>query len=458
MKDKSFIALIAALFLFAFIASPTIAFLSNLGYLDALNTRNLAVLEKEYPPEVPGAAVFNSVEQLKVDMKNIYVNCLPFYNEIVSGVQTMEFSMLKLSEGVLQPAIYGKPAAPVTTEDTTGNPDSTTGEDGQSDTTQAPVQEVNYISTILGGNEERNYYGIEPLHVIDRSEITPEPQLKKMVDNQIAHLKRLMAAKPELNYYVYIGTRIQDTDACEVLMKGSPSTKDMLQYYIDSLPDNVKYAKFDMDSPEDRAAKQYKTDHHWNPYGAYEGYKQIVEMMDAGDPFECDILKVPGISWIGLSGSAVGFFDKLYEDNFYIFDFTDLPKLYGENYELTTDHYNWAERQKNILTGKYADKGGNDFYGIYNYPSRKITCEESQTDRNLLLIGDSFTWSTLPMLATHFNTTVAYNTPWLTRNNEKFDYNKIIEDNGITDVIIYMFSSRVVFGLEGNDMNHFVTK
>lgn len=452
MRDKTFIAVVCSILLFFFSVSPFIYALSSAGVLDALNTKNLIVTEKVYGPDVFGHQVLNTAERARTLLRNVYINCIPFYDTAVSSVRFAEVSLLGLTGRLAEP-FFSRPP-----EDAPPSPDTAptgSGEDTLPETEPLPPP-VEYLSVPVWGDGRPFIYAIEPLKVMERVEGASGDELQKLTEMQLAHIHRLKEAADGINYYVYMGTRLQETEMYDDMITGPDSTVRYYEYFRDHLDSDIRFDRFRMDTPDDRLNKKFRSDHHWNIYGAYEGYRQIISMMaedspEIGAPNEYEVIKIPGIKWIGSLGSAAGQTDMGYADDFYILDLTDLPDFSGNDYDL-------KGLQQSFTAGEFNKFGVSfDYYVAFNQPQDRYIFEGNHTGRNLLLLGDSYSWSISAILASHFDTTVCFIRPWTVANDVTYDYRQLIEDNGITDVLILLYSSRLLFGYDSTDFGRMLT-
>ncbi len=457
MKDKVFIIIVCTILLLFFLSSPIIAVLSSVGVLDALKTKNYIITEKVYEADMPGSVILNKIEQGKTLLENVYINCIPFYGSIVSSVQSVEVSMLSVTNNFIQ-SVINRPKDNNNTAQNTDKIENTNEETSvQIETKKTEPPPVEYYSMLMWGDGRPYFYAIEPLKVMERVEGASDTELQKFTEGQLGHIHRLKEATPELNYYVYMGTRMQETEMFDDMITGPLSTVKYFNYFKENLDSDIKLDYFRLDTPEDRINKKFRSDHHWNIYGAYEGYKQIINMMyertpEIGAPVEYDIIQVPDIKWLGSMGSTVGQTDMGYADNFYILDLEKLPDYSGNNYDI-------KEMQKSFLSGEFNKFGVNfDYYVAYNQPQDKYIFEGNHTGRNLLILGDSYSWSVSAILASHFDTTICHIKPWTIGNNVTYNYRQLIDENNITDVLIFLYSSRLLFGYDTTDFGRMLTE
>lgn len=151
-----------------------------------------------------------------------------------------------------------------------------------------------------------------------------------------------------------------------------------------------------VDSFEDYYRRFYKSDHHWNHVGSYEGYLEIAdflgaegERMTAGEEF---------LIGTDMSGSKAAYTRSTgvwVEDMYgYRFDFPAMSISIngspGEDYGYQNSPWPYS------LT----------YGGYYGEDHGEIIIDTEQDDReNILIIGDSYDNAILKLLASHYNRT-----------------------------------------------------
>lgn len=406
------------------------------------------------------------METARVAIKNTYVNCIPFYGVIVSSVQNVRLKALTLSDAVMQTLLYppenesgqalGDPADAVSVITDASEADTASPAAGQTEDTTAAAEpeKVRYIVSRISAGRP-NIFAAEQLKIMERLEAAKSQELNARLAKQIGCLNRLCRSYPGVNYYCYMGARIQETDFYSEIFKQPDSTAQYFRRFVEELDPDYSFDFLRIESPEDRLAKCYRTDHHWNMYGALEGYAQIINMIIEKEPgieapFEYDVVKINGIKWFGSCASSTGFNDESYLDDFYMADIGGFPAYKGNGINIKALFKVYSEG--NYPKGSYY----HDYYSSAFPTQSKYVFPDNDTGRNLLLIGDSYSWSIAHLIARHFDTTICYNNSWNVDDSVKYDYKKIIEDNGITDVVILLYSSRLLFGYDGFDVDNFL--
>ena len=137
----------------------------------------------------------------------------------------------------------------------------------------------------------------------------------------------------------------------------------------------------------------YRTDHHWTPLGAYEGYKKIISRFD----FEPE-----DISSFGYESVSREFFGSVWSESGIVNGVADELFILREKGEYSVVNYDTSDiydslyfMEKALTKDKYGVFMGGNFghIGIYG---------EGERD-TLVVIKDSFANCLVPFLACHFN-------------------------------------------------------
>ena len=203
----------------------------------------------------------------------------------------------------------------------------------------------------------------------------------------------------------------------------------------------------------------YKTDHHWQCFGSYQGYKDVFQMLrlaEQGETLMCP--KEPDSTMVGVpdddppavtdgaravlvsrymhgsksraTGTRGQFFGKVYVYNF---DYVPMsitkdgePFQYG-NPEL-------------YLSNQDFDREYNIWYGaVFGGDTGELIFDTGRTDRpDILVIGDSFDNAVLKLLAGHYNRLYSVDLRHYERQkNEPFNIDNYIKDHQINTVLFF---------------------
>lgn len=178
-------------------------------------------------------------------------------------------------------------------------------------------------------------------------------------------------------------------------------------------------------SAADTGQVYYYTDHHWTTYGAYQGYLAFCESK--------------GFEPVSL--------DDMYSE-------VVTNKFYGTIYSKVNDYNHKSDfitiykNENDVLTVNYTDTGAiSDTLYNLDYVSQKdkyslfldnlhtlieITNEASETDRELVLIKDSYANCMVPFLAHHYKKIYVFDTRYYKQGPASF----VKEHSTITDILI----------------------
>jgi len=263
---------------------------------------------------------------------------------------------------------------------------------------------------------------------------------KNMLVEQ-AHINRIAAANKNVNFFVYLATRMQDTAYYTEIVPTEPSTYDIFLDFINGLSGDVAGVGWlDISTFEKRMELCFKTDHHWNALGAYQAYTDVITMInktvpEIGEPLPLKgLIEFPNVESRGSGAARTG--TPVYYDNFAVMDI-DLPaqhpteRVRSKLNEYKNGRWDIDRLGKNDYTGHYEN-----FYdtpGIITYP-------ENNTGRRLLILGDSYIYWVSWLIGANFDKTFVHYTLW----EQDLDYNKFISDNDITDVLLLQYSARTL--------------
>lgn len=202
--------------------------------------------------------------------------------------------------------------------------------------------------------------------------------------------------------------------------------------YYDSLIKyfkNFKTSYLNVDSFDTYKNYFYKTDHHWNYQGSYQGYKDIIKMIK-GEEEVLKPIKEVELKYNIYGSKALGAQFYFYKEKFKAYDFS-IPshKTYvnGEEKEYG--------KQKLYLEDKVnTDSDYNLTYGeFYGYDSSEIIYDfENESEDNLLIIGYSETNAINELIASHFNKTFVLDPRYVADNLNLNDY---IKENNIKNLL-----------------------
>ena len=174
----------------------------------------------------------------------------------------------------------------------------------------------------------------------------------------------------------------------------------------------------------------YKTDHHWTSYGAFVAYKELSDYLGytANEKAIYDITSYD--DFYGTTYSSSGFWltpadkievwDNKSNDSYITTTITDGANTIEQDDMFFYDHLTEDDKYPVFIDG--------------NHPLTVIKNTNADSDKNLLIIKDSFAHSLTPFLADHYSTITLVDMRYY-----KDKVSKLIEDNNY-DQILFLYS------------------
>lgn len=251
---------------------------------------------------------------------------------------------------------------------------------------------------------------------------------KPLLDARAEDYNSVFAAHPELDFYVYYIEKDNDID---FLTGEKMGAYDYLKLQLDLPEDHI--ARFAIDDFETYQQYFYRTDHHWNYRGSYEGYRGALALVSGDAPIEPTGQLDTDYVFSGSKAASIGGND-VYTDPVSVYLF-DLPEM-----ELTCDggtpivDYGAVS----MLVAKTMLPEDVSYGTIYGWDGGEIIFDTKQPEKeNILIIGESYDNAILKLLASHFNKTFSIDL----RNYEvslgkPFDFTAYAAENDIDKVLL----------------------
>lgn len=227
---------------------------------------------------------------------------------------------------------------------------------------------------------------------------------------------------------------------------------DVYLYYIECDVDNNfetgeksgiwEYLSANMALPEERMARLevsdfaaysryfFRTDHHWNHVGAYEGYRQAAAMMGIPEgellqPLETLTVEQP---LIGTKANSAG--TSVLNEEFRTYRF-DLPAM--------TTMVNGVEESYGTTFESYIGKNqGLSYAAYYGFDEGEVIFDTGREELdNLLVLGNSYDNALLRPLAAHFGRTYAVDLRYYEGDmGKEFDFASYLRQYEIDRVLL----------------------
>jgi len=181
----------------------------------------------------------------------------------------------------------------------------------------------------------------------------------------------------------------------------------------------------------------FRTDHHWVPPGAYQGYLDVMQLLSRGNPrigsarLPFGERTVPGIDFRGANSRRAAYLPI--SEPFRVLTTRD-PAVHAYldgrlDDTLIAPADPFAKASNALFLNHYAIYNGQD-YALMEYRTGRTGAG------NLLLFADSFSNSMDDLVASHFGTTYKVDLrDYQPETGKPFDVAAFIADHGITDVL-----------------------
>lgn len=241
----------------------------------------------------------------------------------------------------------------------------------------------------------------------------------------------------DVYYYFVLDANVRDFEKGE-------ATIDIEGMLSEDLNNNKGLEFFKVDSYEQHKKYFYKTDHHWNYLGSYEGYLDIAKMLGVKNAVDRPAVLTNHDIFMGSSANAILYFDIKEEFNFYDFEF---PKhdtyINGKKSEYghlqDYKNHNYSENVTSYYSYVY---GGNEGEVIFDYHNPEA--------ENLLIISNSFGNPIKSLIAQHFNKTYAVDLRgYKNEMGKDFVMKDYIKEHKI-DKVLFVMTYSFLFGEEQN--------
>jgi len=276
------------------------------------------------------------------------------------------------------------------------------------------------------------------------------PETIQAIETRIDDYAEMIRKYPDVHFYAYYLERIEGSDYYPLnrFFPYADAGKGF-NYFSDHHPQGLVLGSLEFENITEYLQNNFHSDHHWNIYGALMAYDEIYQLVrknypEISSPVEhTRVRQYPDIEFLG-SHARVTLYpihpDKFATPNVDLPPYTRFYKGKDIGPENNDDYL-----QGSFLNNKYRD------HYLYYYGSAVFMVEydfEVDTERNLLLIGDSYKTPIQALLASHYDHTYSFN---LFRKGT-IDFDDLIQSKSIDDVI-FLGDADVIYASENWILN-----
>lgn len=332
--------------------------------------------------ESTGNKIYDKVLSLKANVENRYNNYFPFYNQI----NDLYFNSIINIDSLYLDDVYLKD---------------------------------NNDKDHIFYNKKDNFF-----FLINRYS---KEELDKRMNEQVDFYNDINNKYPEVKLALYIPLRYESTEVGNIY-----DNHDKIIEFTEKLNKTIKFKLFDSKTLEEYLKYFYKTDHHYNSYGAEKAYLEILEMFDLKNKLTIEHKDIRDPYFGSMAKSTL--LRKVSD----VLNVMTVPNTLKVNID-----------DKNFKSLEITDQA-NPFYDYYvkyfNGAFDEIIYESgNHYNRNLLIIGDSMSWQLDYLLAYNFDKTYVVNTKYGKWKNNDLILKDYIKENNITHILFLREAKNLVF-------------
>ncbi len=219
--------------------------------------------------------------------------------------------------------------------------------------------------------------------------------IQDIYENVIDNFNQKSEENPNIKFYLY-----------NIVNDYTLKNKEEFDQFIsENLNDNIEFlSSTTINSYDDYKNSFYKTDHHWNKDGQYNGYLDILNLLKINSPLQIQDTKTfEGVKFYGSKDRKLGYYD-LYDD--FTVNVFQYPKMTVEiNGEKVDDYGDANDFYAGIIPSENVEENYyGDFYG-WDDGIVKIHVEENSDKEDILIFANSYSNPLNKLIASHFRNT-----------------------------------------------------
>ena len=379
MNKKVFVRIFLTILFAVFVFVPLKEVLIRLNIVVFYQTDNWVIIEKSDNP------INDKILSVKANIENRYNNYFPFYNKI----NDLYFNSIINVDSLYLDNVY--------------------------------LKDNNDLDHLFY-NKSNDYFYLTNRY--------SSQELDNRLEEQASFYNDINNKYPDIKLALYVPLRYEYTKVGNI-----NNNHDRVLKFTNKLNTSIKYKLFDSDTLEDYLKYYYRTDHHYNSYGAEKAYLEILEMYDIDNKLDIkhNMIKDKYHGSMAKSTLLQRTSDEL--------SVMDIPNTLRVN--INDEDFKPLEiPDKSNPFYDYYVKYFNGCYDEVIYES------DNNYGRNLLIIGDSMAWQLDYLLAYNFDTTIIVNTKygkWLKNDLILSEY---IKEHNITHILFLREAKNLIFDVD----------
>jgi len=263
---------------------------------------------------------------------------------------------------------------------------------------------------------------------------TLDEKILSKIDERLANYKEITSKYPDINFYIYYLETLsysQYHPLNKYFLKSDQGQT--FEYFRANLNEQVTLGYLPLEGLHGHLENFYRTDHHWNTSGILKAYDDIYLLISSNYTnipqklIPTEMIHFTDIEFLGSYARKTLY--PIQGDDFWGFE-VDLPNCVVTDQGVVGDY----DFRDEYLEGKYSTIPYLDHYGAY-FGSQKGLLEyhcETQTDRTILIIGDSYTRPLVALIAAQYKNTYFIDL----RQNTDFSMSDFTNNHPIDDFLV----------------------
>ena len=254
------------------------------------------------------------------------------------------------------------------------------------------------------------------------------------INERLQNYHEVATNYPEINFYIYYLETLP-VSQYHPLNKMFPEADEgqSINYFRSKLSDRINLGYMPLNGVDDHLQHYYRTDHHANTAGILEAYRGIYNLLSmnyANMPPKLEpstMVTFPDIVFLGTFARRTLY--PIQGDEFIGFQ-ADFPRCTVRDNGVVGVY----DSREEYLQGEYSTEPFVDHYGYY-FGTQQGLLEyhcETQTNRNILIIGDSYARPLANLISNHYKHTFYVDL----RQNTDFSLSEFTASNQIDDFLI----------------------
>jgi hypothetical protein len=257
---------------------------------------------------------------------------------------------------------------------------------------------------------------------------------RELIDKRIQNYQNVQQLFPEINFFIFYLEHIAYSPYHPMnSLYPQADQGQSFNYFLENKPENLRVSCLLLSSLDEFREKFFNTDHHWNIRGAWAAYEIIYEMLSSeisGLGPKLELKGFKSIEGLNFCGSIIR--RTLYPCEPEIFEYADVD-IPSHRTFVDGKESEYGNKQA-YLNGDFSrDPLADHHAGFYGPVSPLVEYDfDNPNNRNLLIIGGSYTQSMQELVASLYDKTYVVDL----RYYEDFSLGELIKQYDIQDVLV----------------------